>query len=239
MEPRRLAEDHLAFVRDLAAASHLRQRQVYLVLAGAHDAGADDPGAPAAGRWRRAPRAASGPATPADRAVRALTDHCADWEHRLRAAGVDAHRLDGGALAGLLYRLLCPGLAARQPLPGDPAALAAGLVQAPAHQRQARLPRIPGQPAAGAAELAELAARGFRDPRDRLSPGSCEETPDWLRLDDRYAATLAVVGYPRQVAADWPRRLLLDRPAGGADRARRRAAAGRLALRDGPDRVAR
>jgi hypothetical protein len=197
---RRLAEDHRAFLRDLGATSHLRRRHVYLALAG------ESAGDAASRPWPRRPGDTwATPLPTAERARRDLGDRCADWEHRLRAAGIDARRLGGAELAGLLYRLLCPGLATRQPLPRDLADLAAGPVQAPAHQRRG---------AAGRADVpspisVRLAARGFRDPRDRLAPGAAEETPDWLRVDDRYAVTLAITGYPRQVAADWLRRLLL------------------------------
>jgi type IV secretory pathway VirB4 component len=38
---------------------------------------------------------------------------------------------------------------------------------------------------------------------DELAPGAAEEAPDWLRVDDRWCATLAVVGYRREVGADW------------------------------------
>jgi type IV secretory pathway VirB4 component len=36
-----------------------------------------------------------------------------------------------------------------------------------------------------------------------LAPGAVEESADLLRVDDRYAASLAVVGYRREVGADW------------------------------------
>ena len=39
--------------------------------------------------------------------------------------------------------------------------------------------------------------------RDAIAPGAIEETPTYLRLDDRFQATLAVVGYPRDVGVDW------------------------------------
>ena len=199
---RRLAEDHRAFLRDLAATSHLRRRHVYLALAGraaARRARARPTVAAPTGRHGRPPRRT------AERARRDLGDRCADWEHRLRAAGIDARRLGDAELAGLLYRLLCPGLATRQPLPGNLTDLAVGPVQAPAHQRRGRR-RSGERPVAGG-----RAAGGpwLPRPRDRLAPGAAEETPDWLRVDDRYAVTLAITGYPRQVAADWLRRLLL------------------------------
>ena len=36
-----------------------------------------------------------------------------------------------------------------------------------------------------------------------MAPGAAEEAPDWLRVDDAWCATLAVVGYRREVGADW------------------------------------
>lgn len=202
---RRLGEDHRAFMQDLAATSHLRQRHVYLVIAGIDASGTDLAQSPAGRPWRR-PAGLAAAACPSEHAVRDLTDRCADWEHRLRGAGIDARRLDEADLAALLYRLLCPGLARRQPLLADLTALATGPVQAPAHQH--RTPATGRRPRpAPAAE--QLVTRGFRDSRDRLAPGAAQETPDWLRVDDRYALTVAVIGYPRQVSADWLRPLLM------------------------------
>ncbi|MCC6626178.1 MAG: DUF87 domain-containing protein [Chloroflexi bacterium] len=60
----------------------------------------------------------------------------------------------------------------------------------------------------GPARRQPLAMAALAGPTDRrliddLAPGAAEEAPDWLRVDDAWCATLAVVGYRREVGADW------------------------------------
>ncbi|MCC7271658.1 MAG: DUF87 domain-containing protein [Alphaproteobacteria bacterium] len=123
--------------------------------------------------------------------MRELTARCAELDRRLRPCQVAIRRLAGAELAGLLYRLVQPGLAHRQPLPADLIDLAAGSVG-----------RAGERSATGGAATGPGPAWGRRL-ADHLTPGAVEERPDWLRVDERYAATLAVIGYRREVGADW------------------------------------
>ena len=149
-----------------------------------------DPAAAPRGLGRLLARAPAEARPTPDEAARELAARCAELDRRLRPAGVAVRRLAGAELAGLLHRLVQPDLARRQPLPADLADLAAGPVESP--PAGARRPWPPPAPGDRGRVLA-----GY------LAPGAAEEAPDWLRVDDRYAATLAVIGYRREVGADW------------------------------------
>ncbi len=103
----------------------------------------------------------------------------------LAGAGLQVRVLDGGQVTALLAAC------------ADPAARAAGGPLA-----------VPGQPVTGPG-LAGMAAR--RPPRADAVPGgegmpgppAVEVTARHVRVGDDYAATLAVTGYPAEVAAGW------------------------------------
>lgn len=202
---RHLAEDHRAFVRDLAHQRRLLERRVFLVVAVPALA---DPSCGQRGLARLLAPPPPAPRRPPAEALQELNHRCATLDGRLRASGISLHRLSGPELAGLLYRLLRPGLASRQPLPASALDLASGPVLAPAHQPRA------GQAARGAAPAGlsaggrspaatRTAASGGRVLTDLLAPSASSEAADWLQVEDRYCLTLAVIGYPRAVGADW------------------------------------
>ena len=170
----------------LARDHRLLERRAYLAVAVPAAPTRPPPRAAWAGCWP-APRPRPRPAP--DEAARELAARCAELDRRLRPAGVAVRRLAGAELAGLLHRLVQPDLARRQPLPADLADLAAGPVESAGRARAGR----------GRRALRRPGPRPGRLP----GPGAAEEAPDWLRVDDRYAATLAVIGYRREVGADW------------------------------------
>jgi type IV secretory pathway VirB4 component len=63
-----------------------------------------------------------------------------------------------------------------------------------------RLPR-PGRARPAEPPLADLLTE--RRLRDLILPAAIDEAPDHLLVDDRYVATLAVIGYRRQLPLDW------------------------------------
>jgi hypothetical protein len=193
---RRLAADHRAFLRGLAHDRHLLERRAYLAVAvPAAAAPSSQAGprrwlAPAGRRPSPAGVVAAGAQAGPGMAVRELAARCAELERRLRPAGIIVRRLTGAELVGLLYHLVQPDLARRQPLPADLTALAAGPVTAAAGR-------------GGADRATDGEHRRGRMLAGYLAPGAVEEAPDWLHIDDRYATTLAVIGYRREVGADW------------------------------------
>ena len=66
-----------------------------------------------------------------------------------------------------------------------------------------RLPlhRLPGRRRPDPTPVGQLVTS--RRLRDFLLPASIDEAPDHLVVDDRFVATLAIVGYRRDVPLDW------------------------------------
>jgi hypothetical protein len=119
---RDLAARQRRFVRGLADDRQLPEQRSCILL---HLA----PPATTAAGWRAlVPRRRPAAPPPVDRRAQAgqLDAACLALGLSLRGAGIGARRLTDRELAGLLYRLLLPGLAERQPLPARLADLATG-----------------------------------------------------------------------------------------------------------------
>jgi hypothetical protein len=203
---RRLAADHRAFLRSLAHDHQLLERRAYLAISVPTDsAPSSQTGVrrlltPSGRREAATAGSAAGVQTLPGAARRELAARCAELDRRLRPAGIVVRRLAGAELAGLFYGLVQPDLARRQPLPADLTELAANPVTVagrPATGHAATLHPATGQPMPGAPERLGRLLAGY------LAPGAVEEAADWLRIDDRSAASLAVIGYRREVGLDW------------------------------------
>jgi hypothetical protein len=207
----RLRLDHAAFVRDLAARRALVEHRTFLVVAG-----------PKVGPARRRSLAgllpggfsragAPADAASAEQAFRQLAAGAEELRQRLQALGLAARRLDDQEIAEVVHAALAPRQAALQRLRA--AARPQLVVRAETAGRGARAASSPSRAPDPAVASQVGFARGTLGLVDLLAPAAVEVSPSYLRLEDVYVRTLALVGYPRYVRLGWLRPLLeLDEP---------------------------